>query len=307
MRGFVSSGELKGLIALVGLACLLGSETWAQPQFPPPLVGFSFSPITSESAGRDARSDLSRLLTATQPDLVRLPIYWDAVQPDPAELDFTSVDELLEVVAQYNQTAADRARVVLTIGARNFLYPELHQPQWVGPREQPYIGDAQSGSEYRTYFDASITRYRDSPLLYSWQVENEPLDDVGNDLTGHDQISAAQLAWEIGRVHELDPLHKAVLTTYDGWNVTVDMLQLYADSITWQLGGPSGHPEEALQAGDALGLDLYIDGPPVPHGITTVQLRAAWKQQAVTSGPTGLMGWARTSGSRSCRRNHGTA
>ena len=281
MRGFVSSGELKGLIALVGLACLLGSETWAQPQFPPPLVGFSFSPITSESAGRDARSDLSRLLTATQPDLVRLPIYWDAVQPDPAELDFTSVDELLEVVAQYNQTAADRARVVLTIGARNFLYPELHQPQWVGPREQPYIGDAQSGSEYRTYFDASITRYRDSPLLYSWQVENEPLDDVGNDLTGHDQISAAQLAWEIGRVHELDPLHKAVLTTYDGWNVTVDMLQLYADSIMWQLGGPSGHPEEALQAGDALGLDLYIDGPPVPHGITTVQLRAAWKQQAV--------------------------
>src|SRR2546428_14153249 len=130
-------GELKRLIALVGLACVLGSETWAQPQFPPPLVGFSFSPKGSELASRDPGSDLRRLLSATQPDLVRLPIYWDAVQPSPDELDFSSIDELLEIVAQHNLTAADPTRVVLAIGARNFLYPELHQPPWAGPREQP--------------------------------------------------------------------------------------------------------------------------------------------------------------------------
>ena len=266
---------------LVGLACLLGSETWTQPQFPPPLVGFSFSPIGSESAGRDAGSDLSRLLSATKPDLIRLPIYWDAVQPSPSELDFTSIDELLETVAQHNQTSAGRTRVVLTIGARNFQYPELHQPNWVGPREQPYIGDAQSGSAYRAYFDASITRYRDSPLLYSWQVENEPLDLVVNDLTGEDRISESQLAWEISRVHDLDPAHDVVVTTYDAWNVTADMLQVYAAPVLWRLGGPTGHPQEALDAGDALGLDIYIDGPPIQPKFASVGLRGAWKQQGV--------------------------
>ncbi|TMF08030.1 MAG: hypothetical protein E6I41_09190 [Chloroflexi bacterium] len=272
---------MKRLIALVGLACVLGSETWAQPQSAPPLVGFSFSPKSSELASRDPGSDLRRLLSATQPDLVRLPIYWDVVQASPDELDFSSIDELLEVVAQHNLTAADPTRVVLAIGARNFLYPELHQPPWAGAREQPYIGDAQSAPEYRTYFVSSITRYGGSPLLYAWQVENEPLDYVGNELTGQDEIAASQLAWEIAQVHELDPAHKAVVTTYDGWNVAVDVLQLYAAPVLWRLGGPSGHPEEALQAGDALGLDLYVDGPHVPHGVTTVGLRSTWKQQAV--------------------------
>src|SRR5260370_3215738 len=180
----VRPDNLKAVIAVAGCAGVLGSERWAQRQFPPPLVGFSFGPSDSESGGRDPASDLSRLLGATQPDLVRLPIYWDAVEPSPGELDFSSIDELFEAVSRYDQTSADQARVVLTIGARNFQYPELHQPQWVGPREQPYIGNAQSGSEYRKYFDASVTRYRDSPLLYAWQVENEPLDLVVNDVTG---------------------------------------------------------------------------------------------------------------------------
>ena len=265
----------------MGLAFLLGSETWAQPNFPPPLVGFSFSPSVSVAAGRDPASDLSRLLSAMRPDLVRLPIYWDSVQPSPGDLDFSSIDALLEAVALHNQTSADRTRVVLTIGARNFQYPELHQPTWVGPREQPYIGDAQAGLAYRTYFETSITRYRDSPLLHSWQVENEPLDVVVNEFTGEDQISASQLAWEIGRVHELDPAHDVVVTTYDAWNVTADMLQVYAAPVMGWLGGPSGHPDEALQAADALGLDLYVDGPPVRPEFASVGQRTAWKQQAL--------------------------
>jgi hypothetical protein len=273
---------LKGLIVLVGLACVLGSENWAQPQTDQPLVGFSFSPKISSSAHRDPGDDLSRLLSATQPDLVRLPIYWDDVQPSPAALDFSSIDNLLAVVAKHNETFADTTRVVLTVGARNFLYPELHQPKWAGPREQPFIGNQQAASEYRKYFETSITRYRYSPLLYAWQVENEPFDYVGNVQTGDDRISASQLTWEIDMVHELDPAHKAEVTTYNGWNLTVDMLQLYATPVLARLGGyPSGHPEEALRAGDALGLDLYIDGPPVPLTFTTVGLRAAWKQQAV--------------------------
>jgi hypothetical protein len=267
-------------MCLAAAALMLSSEVWTPSPPPAPLVGFSYSPLTSESVYRDPALDLATLLDATDPDLVRLPIYWDAVQPAPDTLDFSSVDELLAVIDEHNRTAGRPTRVVLTVGARNFLYPELHAPTWAGQRQQPYLGDVQARDAYRTYFNASVGRYSASPLLYAWQVENEPLDYVGNELTGVDTISPAQLAWEIGRVHELDPRHKVVVTTFDAVNVSVDMLQLYAPSVL--ADNPSGHPAEALAAGDALGLDLYIDGPTVQlRGYTSPDLRSVWKQQAV--------------------------
>jgi hypothetical protein len=273
---------MRGLICLAAAALLLGSEVWPASKPPAPLVGFSYSPLISQWAQRDPGQDLEILLDATDPDLVRLPVYWESVEPTPDSLDFSSVDELLAVVEQHNVLAARPTLAVLSIGARNFLYPELHEPGWAAPRQQPYLNDLQSAAAYRAYFDGSVTRYRSSPLLYAWQVENEPLDYVGNAITGDDQIKVAQLSWEIARVHELDPGHKVVTTSFDAWNVTVDMLQLYAPVVIAGLGAhPSGHPGEALAAGDALGLDLYVDGPSTPLRFTNPDLRSAWKQQAL--------------------------
>lgn len=264
---------------MIVAALLLGGEAWPHTQPTPPLVGFSFSPEESVWAARDPAQDLAFLLDATQPDLVRLPIYWEDVEPTPSMLDFEAVDPLLAVVAHHNLTATRPTRVVLTIGARNFLYPELHEPDWAGPRQQPFLDEAQAGRSYRRYFDASIKRYRHSPLLYAWQVENEPLDYVANDLTGADQISTSQLAWEVGEVHRLDPAHQAVVTTYDGLNVYVDWLNVNAPSL---VSGYNGHPQDALDLADALGLDLYVDGPNVPYRhLTTMSVREVWKQQAV--------------------------
>jgi hypothetical protein len=270
---------VKFLFALIAAALVLGGETWPHSQPSAPLVGFSFSPEESVWAGRDPVADLAFLLDTTQPDLVRLPIYWEDVEPAPDMLDFEGIDPLLEVVSDHNLTAQHPTRVVLTIGARNFLYPELHEPDWAGPREQPFLDQAQGGAAYRLYFDSSITRYRDSPLLYAWQVENEPLDEVGNVLTGADQISESQLGWEIGEVHRLDPWHQAVVTTYDGLNVYVDWLGVYARAL---VSDYNGHPLDALNIADALGLDLYVDGPNVPYRhLATVNVREVWKQQAL--------------------------
>jgi hypothetical protein len=272
---------MKGLVVLIVAALALGSPIWPSKP-PPPLAGFSYSPLTSEQEHRDPAADLDRLLDAIEPDVVRLPIYWELVQPTPDQLDFSSVDDLLAVIVKHNQSSPNPTRVVLTIGARNFLFPELHQPVWAGEREQPNIEAAQSGAAYREYFDASIRRYRSEPLLHAWQVENEPLDKVVNAFTGYDAISEEQLAWEVGQVHRLDPGRKVVITSYDAFNSTFDMIQSYAPQLLFLIGGGSGHPNEALAAGDAFGLDLYLDGPYIPwRDFTTIALRAQWKQQAI--------------------------
>jgi hypothetical protein len=234
------------------------------------------------SSSTEPARELADLLAATEPDLVRLPIYWELVQPTPDSLDFSSVDELLDVIEAHNTLALRPTRVVLTLGVRNFLYPELHQPAWADPRGQPHLDELQSGAPYRTYFDESVLRYRSSPVLYAWQVENEPLDYVVNEVTGPDQVTMTQLSWEVAEVHALDPAHKVGLTTFDGCNVYIDLLQIYAPQVLAGMGSyPSGHPDAVLELGDALGLDLYIDQPSTPYRFTSPDLRSVWKQQAV--------------------------
>ena len=266
---------------LLVAALALGSQTWPQPVPPPPLVGFSFSPLSSIDAGRNPSTDLKELLKTTHPDLVRLPVYWDVVQPEPNRLDFSSVDSLLAAIAHHNRSSPVKTAVVLTVGARNFLYPELHMPVWAGARGQPDLDEAMADAPYRAYFVETIKRYRSSPLLYAWQVENEPLDNVVNEFTGDDQITPAQLEWEMAQVHALDPDHMAVTTTYNGINTAVDLLGLYAPPLVTH-AGTVGHPNAALRVGDALGLDAYIDGPSVPlRHVTSPGLRSEWKQQTV--------------------------
>jgi hypothetical protein len=235
----------------------------------------------SEWIEGNPNSDLRELLSATNPDLVRLPVYLDDVEPSPGYLDFSSVDQLLGVVAEHNRTASRPTRVILTIGARNFMYPELHTPYWAGSRAQPSLGIVQSGAAYHLYFDASLKRYASSPLLYAWQVENEAFDYVVNQFTGGDQISPEQMAWEVGEAHRLDPAHRVVTTTFDGWNVLVDWLQLTAPALA-TVRGYSGHPASTLAAGDALGLDIYLDGPSTPLKFSSVALRTSLKADAIS-------------------------
>src|SRR5260370_37700917 len=64
-------------------------------------------------------------------------------------------------------------------------------------------------------------------------------------------------------------------------NATIDMRQLWVPQLLARFG-PDGHPAAALQTADALGLDLYVDGPNVAfRRLTSIDLREEWKQQAI--------------------------
>src|SRR5690242_7531480 len=145
-----------------------------EPAPPPPAVGFTFSPKNLD-AGIDEDVALHSLLVRLHPDLVRLPVYWDSVAPDPQTLDFTEMDGLLKVISDYDVRSVRRtARVILIVGARNIVAPEVHLPSWM---DDSIDIDQLLGSEaYNRYLEATFERYAASPLLYAWQVENEPLD-----------------------------------------------------------------------------------------------------------------------------------
>jgi hypothetical protein len=95
--------------------------------------------------------------------LLRLPVYWDEVEPEPGCYRWETLDW------QMDAAAAAGARVLLCVGHRAPRYPECFAPAWAcGLAEGPFT------SALMDFVTAVVTRFRDDQALEAWQVENEP-------------------------------------------------------------------------------------------------------------------------------------
>ncbi|HEV1997972.1 MAG TPA: hypothetical protein VGR61_07585, partial [Candidatus Dormibacteraeota bacterium] len=290
----VEAGGMRRLVAALGIALVAATLLGSAPFWlagmqvaragSPPLVGFSFSPRTAEWLGEKPEPALTELLSRLTPDLVRLPIYWDTVEPRRDAFDFSSPDGLLNVVRHYNSTHLTRpAHVVLEVGMRNMGFPELYIPSWVPGDES--IETMTANPEYMQYLNLSVTRYRRDPLLYSWQLENEPLDNVPTTEGTQVDIPGDVLQDEKAALVMLDPNHEVVITTYNSSTLDLDMKALSPKNATGeQQDGPQpvGHPLEALQLGDALGMDLYVVTSDTSLEDATARVRTDWKKAALS-------------------------
>lgn len=270
------------LVAVIGCSADVSHPSPPRPA-DPPLVGFTFSPKALDE-GTDASAALATLLRRLAPDLVRLPVYWDEVAPDPGAVDFSSVDRLLDVVAAYDASSPrHHARVVLVAGARNVLTPELHLPDWAASDTE--LTDLLASHPYREYLLLTFRHYARSPLLYGWQVENEPLDSTNPDL-GDVDLPESTVRDEVTLLRRIDPVHPIVVTTYDSAALNIDRVQGTAYEWIWDrlpfVGHPVGHPGDALSLGDALGLDVYVVTPSTPLAQASPTQRIDWKAQALT-------------------------
>ena len=270
------------LVSLVACGADAGGAAGARSEGDPPLVGFTFSP-KAVPAGTDSEAALRTLLRRLAPDLVRLPVYWDAVAPEPDAVDFTPVDRLLDVVSAYDAASPrHHTRVVLVAGARNVLTPEVHLPDWAEADSE--LRDLIASHPYRRYLLLTFRHYARNPLLYGWQVENEPLDSTNADL-GDVDLPAAAIRDEVALLRRIDPVHPIVVTTYD--SAAVDLDQVRASSYEWLwdrlpfVSQPAGHPLDALSLGDALGLDVYVVTPTTPLAEATPSQRIGWKAEAL--------------------------
>lgn len=273
------------LVALLLAAIACGSDVpaAAAPRNPSaPLVGFTFSP-EAVPAGTDPMVDLRHLLWRLAPDLVRLPVYWESVAPAPGRLDFAPVDALLATVSAYDAASPrHHTRVVLVAGARNILTPELHLPDWA--EGDTALQDLLASNPYREYLLLTFDHYARNPLLYGWQVENEPLDSTNPEL-GQVNLPASEVQAEIQLARRVDPVHPIVVTTYDSAAVALDKVQGSRWEWFWNklpfLARPVGHPGAVLSLGDALGLDVYVVTPSTPLDQANPIKRIGWKAQAL--------------------------
>jgi hypothetical protein len=134
---------------------------------------------------------------------LRLAAHWPMVEPDPGIWNFTELDLQMQLAEEKG------ASVVLAVGRRLPRWPECHIPAWAA--DLPW---EEQKDEVRDLVREVVLRYKDSPALYLWQVENEPFLTV----YAHEQcgdFDKAFLDEELALVRSLDP-DTPVLVTDSG-------------------------------------------------------------------------------------------
>ncbi len=154
----------------------------------------------------------------------RMSAHWTLIEPKKDQFDFAWMDTDIAKAEK-----AD-AKVIFGVGRRLPRWPECHVPDWA-----KQLSWEDQKKEIFQYIEAVVMRYKDSPAITHWQVENEPyLGVFANEYCG--DLDESFLEEEIALVKSLDPT-RPVLVTDSG-----------------NLGTWSG----AYSQGDSFGTSVYV-------------------------------------------------
>lgn len=190
------------LVFFVFVSFMYGIAQWyIQSEKGKPLeLGVSFIPDYAQSLGLDPPQTMDALLNIGVKQF-RLVSYWSDIEQSPGTYDFSQLDW------QFQKAEAHHAKIILTVGLRQPRWPECHMPDWAG-QESP----SQWQPQLQSYMQKVIERYRHSPSLQSYQLENEFF------LQGFgicDQIPGAEnrsrLVSEYQLVKQLDSAHPVII------------------------------------------------------------------------------------------------
>lgn len=125
--------------------------------------GVTFSPRYAAYLKLDFQKTYISILDDLQVRKLRIPTYWDKLEPKEKVYDFSQTDYML------NEAAKRGAQVMLVVGQRQPRWPECHIPVWAKS-----LGLEQRREKLLSFIGQTVQRYKDHPAVTSWQVENEP-------------------------------------------------------------------------------------------------------------------------------------
>ncbi len=193
------------ILVLLLLGTIYGISQWyIHSEAGIPLkLGVSYIPDYAQSLGLNPQTTMDSLLGIGIKQF-RLVSYWSDGEPTPGHYDFSQLDW------EFQKAEAAHAKIILTLGLRQPRWPECHMPTWAANETEP-----QWQPQLENYMQAVVQRYKNSPSLESYQVENEYF------LTGFGTCTNAdrsRLISEYNLVKRLDPNHPIIVTRSDNAN-----------------------------------------------------------------------------------------
>lgn len=165
-------------------------------------VGVTFSYIYAEQIGLDWREAYIAMLDELGMKHIRIPVYWDRVEGEEGNYDFSQIDW------QLAEAQKRGAEIILVIGQKVPRWPECYVPKWVD-QDPSNLPAERLKEKLLTFDEVVINRYKDNhPEIVSWQVENEPFLDFGI----CSKVDESLLDSEIAKVKSLDSSRSIIIT-----------------------------------------------------------------------------------------------
>lgn len=159
-------------------------------------LGVSFIPAYSRNLGLDPQANMDAL-TNIGVKHFRFVSYWNEGEVEQGKYNFDQLDW------QFRKAEDANAKVILTLGLRQPRWPECHMPDWAANKPKSFWQP-----KLESYMAAVVERYKDSPSLSKYQLENEYF------LKGFGictDFSRDRLVSEYNLVKKLDPHHPIVV------------------------------------------------------------------------------------------------
>ena len=160
-------------------------------------LGTTFIPSYAKYFGVDPQETLRAIIYDLGIRHIRLVSYWEDIEKTPGNYDFSELDWQMKLAEQSN------TKVSLSLGLRQPRWPECHIPDWA--KNEPA---SQWAPQLQTLMGKVIERYKDSPSLQTYQLENEFFLKAFGECTNFDRD---RLISELNFVRQQDPKHPVII------------------------------------------------------------------------------------------------
>ncbi|PIR85430.1 hypothetical protein COU15_00645 [Candidatus Kaiserbacteria bacterium CG10_big_fil_rev_8_21_14_0_10_45_20] len=214
--------SLTALFFILFVVCGFFILAWGGPNDNQVSYGVTFSKFRTDELKLDWREVYDALVYEMGVKKFRFVAHWHTVEPQEGTYDFSVLDHQMRVAEEVG------ADVILAVGRRLPSWPECHEPEWVSTKTK----EERNAYQLR-YVTAVVERYKNSPALLMWQVENEPFI-VGYAYEHCGETDTVFLEKEIALVKTLDPHHPVLLTASGElgvWNGTYKKADVFGTTL----------------------------------------------------------------------------
>ena len=184
------------LLAIIAWYLMVGNPKKAEKI----IWGVDFSQMQTEVLGLNWKETYLAILDDLGAKNIKLHTQWDWVEGTKGEYYFDDIDW------QVKKAEEKAAKIIYVVGVKTGRWPECHIPEWANN-----MSKEEQQEQALDYIKQIVLRYKDSPAIAYWQVENEPFFDFGECPSWY-YDGGKFLQKEIDLVKSLDPDRKVVIS-----------------------------------------------------------------------------------------------
>lgn len=192
-------------IVFIFVGSMYGIARWyIDSQSHKPLkYGTTFIPDYARQLGLDPKTTMKAIVDELGVRQLRLVSYWKIHEATEGKYNFDELDW------QFKLAEESGSKVSLAIGLRQPRWPECHMPAWAEKLPMD-----EWAPKLKDYMREVIYRYKDSPALESYQLENEFFMTVFGICPDH---TRERLIDEYHFVKSLDSEHPVIVSRSNNW------------------------------------------------------------------------------------------